>query len=373
MKVVVIGGGIAGLAAAWGLCRAKVGAVTLLEREPQLFAHSSGKNAAIYRCVESPRVVAELGVQSAGLLDQLLGDRAAWLNQDGLLLSARVRDPLVPLAQVSTEVGIEHEWLDQTELLRRAPAIAGGHATAALWVPGGGVLDNHAISTALSREIRAGGGRIELGHDAARVRVDAGRVVGVESRGEVSSADLVVIAGGAWASQVGATCGAPLPLVPVRRHLVMLEPDQLPAARSPTVWDAELGAYFRPESGALLASPGDAVPWHAEDPAADPAALELLADRLGQMAPSLASARVRRAWACLRTFAPDKASVVGADPRVSGLYWLAGLGGHGLTAGVAAGALLAKCIAGERDPLLDAVAPGRLVGALVGHARGGAR
>lgn len=373
MKVVVIGGGIAGLAAAWGLCRAKAGSVTLLEREDQLFAHSSGKNAAIYRCVESPQVVAELGVRSARLLDQLLGARSAWLSADGLLLSARTREPLVPLAEVSARVGIEHEWLDQAELVRRAPAIAGGHATAALWVPGGGVLDNHAISTALAREIRACGGRIELGHDAASVRAQAGRVVGVESRGELWPADRVVIAGGAWASQVGATCGAALPLTPVRRHLVMLEPDALPAPRSPTVWDAELGAYFRPESGALLASPGDAVPWHAADPVADPAALELLAERLAQMAPSLASARVRRFWACLRTFAPDKASVVGADPRVGGLCWLAGLGGHGLTAGVAAGELLAKCIVGESDPLLEATAPGRLVATPVGQSLGGAR
>lgn len=361
MSTLVIGGGIAGLAAAWGLARAGVPDVLLLEREPHLFAHSSGKNAAIYRTVEAPGSVAALGVRSAELLDELTGDRARWLRQDGLLLTARVREALLPLAEISAASGIEHVWLDKSELVQRAPAIEGGHASAALFIPSGGVLDNHGIATALSGALRALGVRVELGHEAARVVARGGRITGVESQGAFRPADKVVIAGGAWASQVGATCDAPLPLTPVRRHLVMIEPDVMPPSDAPTVWDAELGAYFRPESGALLASPGDAVPWHAEDPAADPAALELLWQRLRTMAPSLAGSRVRRAWACLRTFAPDKASVVGADPRVAGLYWLAGLGGHGLTAGVAAGEVLGAMVTERGHELAAALSPARLL------------
>jgi len=361
MKVIVVGGGIAGLAAAWGLARAGARELTLLERESQLFAHSSGRNAAIYRAVETPDAVAELGVRSAALLDALCGGRAAWLRQDGLLLSSRTREALEPLAEVSARAGIDHSWVEKDELVRRAPSVAGGHASCALWVPGGGVLDNHGIATALAGAVRATGGSIELGHAAVRVLSGSGRVTGVESQGRTLAADVVVIAGGAWASELGASCGAPLPLTPVRRHLVLLEPDLMPPPDAATVWDAELGSYFRPESGTLLASPGDAVPWRAEDPAADPEALEVLWERLGRMAPALAGARVRRYWACLRTFAPDKASVVGADPRVSGLFWLAGLGGHGLTAGVAAGEVLAKAVLGGEDALFPKLDPRRLI------------
>ncbi|MBK7585604.1 MAG: FAD-binding oxidoreductase [Myxococcales bacterium] len=361
MAIVVVGGGIAGLSAAWGLCAARAGDVLVLEREAQLFAMSSGKNAAIYRAVESPRPVAELGVRSATLLDELFGARERWLRQDGLLLTAKSRDALVPLADISSSVGIEVEWLTQAELVRRAPSVMGGHATTALWVAGGGVIDLHAIATALAKAVRDAGGRIAVENRAVRVLTDKGRVTGVACGEQTHPADVVVIAGGAWASEVGETCGAPLPLTPVRRHLVMLEPDVAIAPDAPTVWDAELGAYYRPESGALLSSPGDAVPWHAEDPAADPAALELLFERLRKMAPSVAGARVRRYWACLRTFAPDKASVVGADPRVAGLFWLAGLGGHGMTAGVAAGRVLAAGVTGAGDPLHRHLTPARLL------------
>jgi D-arginine dehydrogenase len=362
MRVIVLGGGIAGLAAAWALARRDAFEVTLFEREPQLFAHSSGKNAAIYRAVERQLPVAKLAVETASLLDRELGSRAAWLREDGLLLVAHERASLEDLAKIADAAGIDYEWIDRAALATRAPVIRDGNAQWALAVPGGGVLDAHAISTGLSKSVRAHGGSIVLARPARRVLVEGGRAVGVElETGERIDADRVVIAGGAWASALGETCGAPLPLTPVRRHLVVLEPDVALPPRAPTIWDAELQAYFRPESGGVLASPGDAEPWPAEDPPADTRALEMLWDKLRTIAPPLAGAKVRRSWACLRTFAPDKVSVAGADPRVEGLYWLAGLGGHGLTGGAAAGEVLAASVAGEAHPLARELSPARLV------------
>jgi len=362
MRVVVVGGGIAGLTAAWGLARAGVRDLVLLEREDQLFAHSSGRNAAIYRPVETQAPVTRLALRTAELYDETLGERRAWLKEDGVLLTASTAAALGRLAQNAEEAGVAVRWLDHGELLAAAPAVEDGHARSALSVPSGGVLDLHAIATALGRVIRDSGGRIELAQPASRLLVKAGRTNGVElSDGRALSADVVVIAGGAWARELGETAGAPLPLTPVRRHLVMLEPERPLPPDTPTVWDAEVEAYFRPESGAVLASPGDAVPWPPELPAADPAALELLATKLGKMAPAIAGSRVRRSWACLRTFAPDKVSVVGADPRVGGLFWLAGLGGHGITAGAAAGEVLAAAVLDRVHVERDVLSPSRLL------------
>jgi D-arginine dehydrogenase len=46
----------------------------------------------------------------------------------------------------------------------------------------------------------------------------------------------------------------------------------------------------------------------------------------------LADIPIRRAWAGLRSFAPDEIPVVGFDPQASGFFWLAGQGGHGIQA-----------------------------------------
>jgi D-arginine dehydrogenase len=83
--------------------------------------------------------------------------------------------------------------------------------------------------------------------------------------------------------------------------------------------------------------------------------------KLESLAPGLADAEVRRVWACLRTMSEDRELVVGPDPRVSGLFWLAGLGGRGMTCGVAAGELLARVMVGLPHPLMRNLAPARLI------------
>jgi glycine/D-amino acid oxidase-like deaminating enzyme len=72
---------------------------------------------------------------------------------------------------------------------------------------------------------------------------------------------------------------------------------------------------------------------------------------------------VRRAWAGLRTFAPDRRFVIGPDPRLRGFAWCAGLGGHGVTTAVAVGEALADLAIDGRTGLVEAasVLPDRLV------------
>ncbi|MFT3756500.1 MAG: FAD-dependent oxidoreductase [Pseudoxanthomonas sp.] len=79
------------------------------------------------------------------------------------------------------------------------------------------------------------------------------------------------------------------------------------------------------------------------------------------MAPGLALGRVQRSWACLRTMTDDREPAVGEDPRLKGLYWLVGLGGRGMSCGVAAGELLARSVVGLSHPLARPLAVSRLL------------
>jgi D-arginine dehydrogenase len=251
---------------------------------------------------------------------------------------------------------------DAAEAVRRAPALAGGAARAALWLPEAGVIDVHAVTEALARATRRAGGEIRTGARVARIAARGGRVEGVELEdGARVTADAVVLAAGAWSAALGESCGAPLPLAPLRRHLVVLEPAEPAHASGAIVWWASDDVYWRPESGGVLASPCDEEPFAACAPPADDAALEALLRKLRRAAPALAASRVRRSWACLRTFAPDRELVAGADPRVAGLFWLAGLGGRGMTIGAAAGELAAGAVLGKSPSLAERTSPARLL------------
>jgi len=60
--------------------------------------------------------------------------------------------------------------------------------------------------------------------------------------------------------------------------------------------------------------------------------------------------RIIRSWAGLRTFAPDRAPVIGFDPAAPGFFWLAGQGGYGVQSSAAAARVAAALALGEPLP-----------------------
>ncbi len=358
--VLIVGGGIAGLAAAFHLTRRGWTGVHLLEREPALASHSSGRNAAIFRQITEDAVGVALARRSAELLDEGPGGLDGWLERCGGLYVAAGTGLVAEAAAQAEASGVVHALVDREGLERLAPVLGSGSAQRGLWVDSDGVIDIHSVTEALARAVRAAGGRITTSCSVERIQVEEGQVCGVLlADGRELRGSQVVIAAGAWSSSLGEAVGAPLALEPLRRHLAVLDAE-LPAG-SPVVWNLDDEVYFRAETGGLLASPCDETPSEPCLPPTSLDALEVLGEKLQHLAPSLADCSVRRSWACLRTFASDRQFVAGADPRLPGLYWLGGFGGRGMTEGLAAGEVLACVMAGEEHPLAEELSPARLL------------
>jgi glycine/D-amino acid oxidase-like deaminating enzyme len=357
--VVVVGGGIAGLAVLARLAERGVRAV-LVEREPWLAGHASGRNAAIWRPLEDDETTATLAAQSDAWLQLNLG--AAPIERVGLVLAAGDEGQLARLGERARRDGLPVELLSAAAVRERAPVLAGGDIGAGLFVPSAGVLDTHAVLTGLADYARARGGELATASAVRAIEPSGGRVARVQLEGERTiRCGAVVLAAGAWNTELAAPLGSRVVLEPIRRHLVQLDTKALPRGNA-VVW--RVGApndevYFRAESGGVLASPCDAVLAPPGMPEADPHVAELLAKKLARTAPLLESSRVRRAWACLRTFAPDRELVVGEDPAVAGLHWLGGLGGRGLAVAVAAAGELASSMVGAPSALAQRLSPAR--------------
>jgi len=127
--------------------------------------------------------------------------------------------------------------------------------------------------------------------------------------------------------------------------------------------------YCRPvpeERGLMVCACDETV---VEDPDRVVSDVEVLAEIRRRAARHLAielPAEHARFWCGLRTFARDRRFVVGPDPDLQGLFWVAGLGGAGITTGPEVGRIAAERLLGEElaDPIADALDPGRLVGTL---------
>ncbi len=363
--VVIIGAGFAGAATAYHLAQRGAGQIIILEREPVPGVHASGRNAALAFSILSDPVETRLAVEGAaflrtppaGFCDAPLFQPFGSMQVAGPQGLAGLQESLRSAAKVDYPC----EILSQEEAVRRVPVLAGGSFTHAFWNPYDGVVDIHALLQGYLAAARAGGTRVEYRREVRAITRDARGVCAVETDQETIRTRCVVNAAGGWAGCVGELAGVgSRTLAPRRRHLLQTLID-LPINRAwPFVWHNDVDLYFRPEREGLLMSPCDATPHPPQDPVADRSAQELLAEKLPKAFPRLAGARVATMWACLRTFARDERFVIGRDPQLQGLVWVAALGGHGMTTSYAVGRLGAAAVLEEDPADLDYFSPARL-------------
>jgi D-arginine dehydrogenase len=362
---VIVGAGFAGAATAWALAREGLGPGLLLEQEAVYGFHASGRNAAMLYLVETDPLVLALALRSLGRLVEIDHEPERLIRPTGglTLAAAAGEEAFRRHHGLFAQAGLATSLLGGAEARARFPISAPVTFDLALWCPSEGVVDIHGLLTWYLQRARDGGFALATNCRVEDLLFEAGRASGVAtSRGEIR-ADLVVDASGAWAGRLGR--GArPLPLQPKRRHLFVMGPATAVSLEEPFVWDEDASFYYRPEGDGMLFSPCDETDLPPGDPPLDPAASELLAEKLARKAPAFVDLPVRRSWACLRTFAPDRRPVIGFDPDLPGLFHVAGLGGFGMSCSAGVGDLAAALIAGRQPAWIDPaeVSPARFRG-----------
>jgi glycine/D-amino acid oxidase-like deaminating enzyme len=364
-RIVIIGAGMAGATTAYFLARRGLNDILLLEKEKVAGAQSTGRNAAILRTmIPNPalnriaRQCAEFyyhppeGFSSEPLVDPI-----------GVCMTARAEHAATLKTWCDDNPEANLVRAEATRIYEQIPILAPGLVSIA-FKPDDGVLDVHAILQAFIRGACHEGAELRFGCHFKNLEIRNGRIAGVETTDGFVEAAKVVVASGGWASVADTFKGYSLPFTPYRRHLLVTEPLPQVNPRWPVIWVVGDEFYFRPESGGLLMSGCDAVKVTvAQGETTDHAELERIAAKAARWLPSLADARVAKAWAGMRTFAPDDMFVIGADPRLQGLFWVAGLGGHGITCAPFIGNLAADWIAEGKssNPAASIMAPDRLV------------
>jgi len=347
-RVVVVGGGVAGVATAWALAGTDGVEVTLLEQEPQLGVHSTGRNAGILRTLTEDGATTALALETAAFLQAPPAGFAPvpLLDPVGLVLvPGPGSEARVAAWRARKPEGAVRE-LGPEELARCLPHYRGA-AAGALLVRDEGVIDTAALLDGLARGARARGARLRTGARVAGLEPVPGAAPRVRLEGgERLEADAVVVAAGGWAGALAREAGSPLEFEPRRRHLLVTAPEARVDRRWPVVWSEPDGFYARPESGGLLlcACDEDVVPPAGTD--ARPEVRERIAEVAARCLAGFDDAPAAHFWAGLRTFCADDAFAVGPDPEVPGLWWAAGLGGHGMSASIGLGRLCAARLCG---------------------------
>jgi D-arginine dehydrogenase len=361
--VVIVGAGFAGAATAYQLARRGVREIVVVDQEARPGMHSSGRNAALARQVVNDAEIRSLAIEGTRFMAEPPSGFPAreYLKATGSLIAASggEAEALRLILPALREAGVSAEWVTLATARQLVHVIDGAAFEGAVYCRQDGIID---IAALLDGFLRASGARLLLSRRVSAVETANGKVIAVMTdHDERIETPMLVDAAGAWANSIASLAGlAPLPLRPCRRHIVVTGPLDWVDPTWPYVWDVTRQVYFRPEAPGLLLSPCDETEQPPGDAVVDDAALALLAEKLDQAFPRLADLPIQRTWAGQRTLTPDGRFVIGADPRLDGFVWCAGLGGHGVTTSPAVGRLAAEAIVDGKSAA--AHAPSRFVG-----------
>ena len=379
-EVVVVGGGIIGLAVAWRLGQRGV-AVELLERDGAGEGTSrvaAGMLAPVAEVEfgEAGRRVLDLGLRSAELwpgfaaeLGEASGQELA-LRRTGTLLVARDADEARELERqlaFRRSLGLRVERLRSSQAREREPALA-PTVRLALEVPDDYAVDPRPVLAALRQACVAAGVRLREHTEVASVETDGAeaRVSAVTLKGgERLEAPQLVLAAGSWSGSLhGLPEHARVPVRPVRGQILRLRDPAGPGMIDRVVrFD---GGYLLPRGdgryvlGATVEERGFALSATAGG------VYELLRDAR-ELVPGVSELEIEELSVGLRPGTPDNAPLIGPGV-LAGLTWATGHHRNGillapLTAELLTGTLAPS--AGERshadERLLAACSPARFL------------
>lgn len=346
---IVVGGGIAGASAAFGL--AGHGRVILLERESQTAYHSTGRSAALYDESYGVPLVTALTLASRPFLESPPAGFTEYpvLSPRGVMLLGRAGEEalLDRAAEESGRFGIEVRRLDTARARAMVPVLRSEYVAGALLEPGAMDIDVHGLLQGFLRGVRRQGGAIVTDAEVQALERSRGAWTATTAQGSFS-ARVVVNAAGAWCDRLAALAGAvPIKLLAKRRTAFIFDsPAGVDAGKWPLVADLDETFYFKPEAGRILASPADQTPIEPCDVQPEEIDIASAVERISQAA-DLPVRHINRKWAGLRSFVADQSPVVGYDPDVEGFFWLAGQGGFGIKTSPAMGRLCAALVLGR--------------------------
>lgn len=355
--VVIIGGGVMGASLAYHLALRGFTKIVLLERQAQFGLGATGKCAGGIRHQFGTEVNIRLSIESLKMLDRFeeeTGQPIDVRHCGYLFMLTNEADVETFRRNVALQrsLGVLTEWLDGDEVRRRVPLIRADDVIAGTFHPRDGLADPNGVVMGYLNRAKEMKARLFTNVEVTGIRLQSGRVWGVDTTAGHLPCSVVVNCAGPWAARVGAMVGLDLPIVPLRRQMLTTGPLRDLPPEFPFVIDFAQSLYFHREGEGLLTGMSNPNQPPGEDESVDEEWELVHMEAAIQRLPLLEQAGLAAHWAGLYEVTPDAHPIMGRT-AVEGFYVCAGFSGHGFMHGPVCGKLMAEVLHRGRATTVD--------------------
>jgi sarcosine oxidase subunit beta len=355
-ELVIIGGGVIGLAIAYNLCRLGLTDIVILEKS-YLAAGASGRNGGGVRQQWSTEINIRLMQEAVALCRDFAQELKVnvWFRQGGYLFlsrTARETERLERNVRLQNRCGVPTEMLAPDDARALVPELDTRGFHAACYNPSDGILFPWPFLWGYAQGALAGGAKLFTFTPVMAIDGADGGYHVHTPRGSVR-APRVLCAAGAWSPEIAAMVGIKLPNYPIRHEICSSEP--LKPFLKPMVSVLATGLYF---SQSMRGEIVGGVTLHHDEPTLGMGSrlrfLATYARQLVGIMPILAEVKVLRQWAGPYDITADGNPILGEPESHAGFYLCCGFMGHGFMMAPVIGKYYAELIAGRgRHEIFD--------------------
>lgn len=355
--IVIIGGGVMGASTLYHLASRGQKNVVLLEKDEFFGQGATGRCAGGVRYQFSTEVNIRLSLESLPMLERFkeeIGQEIDYRHCGYMLVCTDEKDAATFKRNLELQhsLGVQTEWLDGDEVRRRLPLFNFDDAIAATFNQNDGLVDPNSVVAGYIGAASKLGGKAFNNVEVTGIKVEAGRVSGVETNKGFIASLLVVNAAGPWSGLVGEMAGVSIPITALRRQSFTTTPLPEIPADLPFVIDFAQSLYFHREGDGLLMGMSNKNEKHGFDQSVDEEFELINLEACIARLPLVEKAGMVSHWAGLYEVTPDAHPFYGKTP-IDGFLVVGGFSGHGFMHGPISGKLMSELILDGEFKTLD--------------------
>ena len=360
--VVVVGAGIMGASIGFQLASGSDRRVVIVDERPPV-GGVSGRTFGQIRQHYSNSLLVEMAQRGFEVIRNW--DREVGHGDPGyvamgymLLVVEEQLDALRRNVDLGAGLGVDTRVVGPDEIAVIEPLLVTDDLAGGAYEPDGGYIDVTKMVLSWLGAAHAAEAAVVAGVRVEGIETDRGSVTGVSTAAGTIEAPTVVVAAGAWASDLLEPAGAP---VPIERRRLDMAHMVLPAGSRQIrscITDGNSNLVLRPDMGQRVL----AVAYPPEMPLVDdpigpaPAAdheahLARIETAFAERIPEFVGAEVVSTVSGAYDITPDFHPVLGPSPDLGGLHLAVGFSGHGLKLSPAVGEIVAASVLGHEPPL----------------------